>query len=126
MDHVASPVGDPIVWVCRDIIKQLCDHFVGLLSCFGLLGTDSAECCKKLFVYCPSIVDQPANNFLDAFHSVCIQQWAVVNVGDQLFLCSLDNSQICMWRELRLCWFGVVVFDAQCLDVVVHAQAAYP
>ena len=79
-DHVAGPVGDAIIRVCRHLIEELRDVFFGLLCGFGLLGADGTEGGKQFIVDLSCIVEERSDYALDPFDAVVIQRWAVVNV----------------------------------------------
>ena len=60
----------------------------GRVLCGGrLLQADGAECHQQFVVYGPGIIEEGANNTLDAFDASSIQGWAGVLMWEVLFMC---------------------------------------
>ena len=90
-----------------------------------LLQAERAECGQEFVVHGPGIIEQGANDALHAFDTGIVQQWAVVIIGEELFLGSIDDYTMLMWQVLQLGWgVGVVILDEEVLDVPIHGRLA--
>ena len=89
-----------------------------------MVRAERAECGQEFVVHGPGIIEQGANDALHAFDTGIVQQWAVVIIGEELFLGSIDDFTMLMWQVLQLGWGGVVILDEEVLDVPIHGQLA--
>ena len=105
-------VCDAIGWIGGNVVEQL-GHWLG----FRVLG--------EFVVHGPGIIEQGANDALHGFDTGIVQQWAVVIIGEELFLGSIDDYTMLMWQVLQLGWgVGVVILDEEVLDVPIHGRLA--
>ena len=85
---------------------------------------DGAERHQQLVIYGLGIVEEGANNTLNALDARSIQGWVGVLIWEELFLHAINDFTMFMWCMLWLAWMGMVVFEQQGVDVCVHEKAA--
>ena len=64
-DHVADSIGDAIIWVGDDIIKELVNGHSGVFSGKNLSDADGADVNHELVVHDTCITEEGTNNALD-------------------------------------------------------------
>ena len=65
--HIASTVGDSVLWLRGNIIEELVDRFRDVLGGCGLLGADGAESNKEFVVDRVSVPKEGDDYYLDTF-----------------------------------------------------------
>ena len=65
-DHVAGSVGDAIIGIGGAVVQELVDFVVGAAGGGRLFGADVAESMEEFVVYGTGIVEEGADNALDA------------------------------------------------------------
>ena len=69
-DHVAGSVGDAIVGVGGTVVQELVDFVIGAAFGRRLFGADVTESMEEFVVYDTGVVEEGADNALDAL-DVC-------------------------------------------------------
>jgi hypothetical protein len=62
---------------------------------------------------------------LDALDTLIVKWGTSVGVWDQVFLGTVDNGAMLVWRQLRLVRSGVFILDEELVDVAIHGEATF-
>ncbi len=68
-------------------------------SGFRLFGCNGTESHKEFVIYCTSIVEKRANNFLDAVLAVIIKERRYILIRRELGFGAVGDRQACVGRE---------------------------
>ena len=97
-DQVACMVCGAIVGVGGHIVEHLVDCISCVFCSFGLLGSDSTECCEQFVVNCSGIVEKGSDNILEVLKNPCfIEERAGVVVQEKSFLGTVYNFTVGGW-----------------------------
>ena len=107
-DHVAGPVGDTVVGVGSEVVKELEHIDVGFLCGRGLLLGEIAEGYQEFVVDCSGVVPDGADELLDAQLASVVERWAVGYVGGILDLRAVVDGGVAVWGMLGFLGVGVV------------------
>ena len=78
-DHVGCAISYFGHWMCGHVVKQVVDPLACVFCWFVLLRGDVGERHKYCWVDCASIVEEAADNLLDVFFTVFIEEWAIID-----------------------------------------------
>ena len=90
----------------------------------GLLGTDSGEGNQELVIDGSCIIEESADDTLNACDTNCVERWQSVLTWCVLLFGTVDNFAMSVRRELRRRRWFVAFTKKKVADVVIHGQAA--
>ena len=118
--HVACLVLDHCIRVCGAIVQQLGDGLGSGFGSLGLSGCESAECNQYGRVDGACVIQEGANNFLEAGDAGRVQRGRVIRWGWQLSGSSIVGGGPCMRGMLSSGAGSVLEFCKGFLDVAGH------
>ena len=118
--HVAGQVGDAVVGVGGQVVKELEHVNVGGFCGKGLLLGKVVESYEEFVVNCSGVVSDCANELLDAQLASVIERWSLGYVGGILEFCAVVDGSVAVRGVLGFLGVGMVKLYSQSGNAFVH------
>ena len=121
-DHVAGAVGDAIVGICGEVIKELEHVSVCVIDGRGLFLGELAEVYQEFIVNSSGIIPDGSDELLDVDFSSAVKRRAGRSFRGILNLCRIYDGGVTVRGVLRFLGVGVIKLGVQGCDEVFHRE----